>query len=449
MGGCRCICHHWTVTAPSPPRQARDRCPGLLRPHAAVDGALVRIRLPGGRVPAASLAELSALVAEFGNGTIGLTSRGNLQLRAVPVDAAGELPVELVDRIVSTGLLPSAEHELVRNIACSPLTGRVGGLADLRPLVTELDRLICGNIRLAALPGRFLFGLDDGRGDIASTTADLGVRAVGADLVRIRAGQFQGDTVPLHRAAEILVRLAEAFLELRGTGQEASWHVRELSDGGRSLLSSSPGQGRGADHPGQGDICGERDTRLGAAAPAPEFGRLTQYDGRMLLSFAVPLGQLDRDQVTALAALAGNGSGELIVTSWRGVLVPDLPSDVRFALPRLSLDPESGWRHVTACTGAPGCAKAAGPTAPVATALARQLAGTASAVHVVGCERRCGSPAADHLEVLLSDLPGAPALSVSRRQPSTVDGEVVATPMARTDSVASLVGALAGARAAS
>ena len=44
--------------------------------------------------------------------------------------------------VADTGLLPSPTHERVRNIVASPLSGRVGGLADVRGWVEALDRAL-------------------------------------------------------------------------------------------------------------------------------------------------------------------------------------------------------------------------------------------------------------------------------------------------------------------
>jgi precorrin-3B synthase len=97
----------------------------------------------------------------------------------------------------------------------------------------------------------------------------------------------------------------------------------------------------------------------------------------------------------------------LIVTPWRGLILPDLPNvdpDLMKTLTDsgLSLDSRSGWSQVSACTGAPGCTNAHARTQPVAAQLA-ELAGAGAGlpVHVVACERRCGSTTSEHVEVLL------------------------------------------------
>ena len=157
-------------------RTLSDRCPGLLRPHLAEDGALVRLRLPGGLTTAATLRELSRIAGSYGEGSVQLTSRGNLQLRGLTERV---LP-ELVERVAALGLLPSLTHERVRNLIASPLTGLGSGTwADLRPMVSELDEAVCRRAELAELPGRFLFALDDGRGDVSALRFDLAYRAEG------------------------------------------------------------------------------------------------------------------------------------------------------------------------------------------------------------------------------------------------------------------------------
>src|SRR3712207_6025549 len=109
-------------------RGRADRCPGVLRPWIAEDGALLRVRLIGGRVGRGQLAGLVRLAREYADGNLRLTSRANLQLRGVPVP----VPPSLIEGIAALGLLPSPTHELVRNVMVSPLTGRIGGRADLR-----------------------------------------------------------------------------------------------------------------------------------------------------------------------------------------------------------------------------------------------------------------------------------------------------------------------------
>src|SRR5690349_17153840 len=107
---------------PTPPagrRAGPDACPGALRLHAAADGPLARVRVPGGLLGPAQLAEVHAIAQAHGDGYVELTSRGNLQLRALTkVD-----PAELAGRLRAVGLLPSDTHETVRNILASPLSG--------------------------------------------------------------------------------------------------------------------------------------------------------------------------------------------------------------------------------------------------------------------------------------------------------------------------------------
>ncbi|PDP87254.1 nitrite reductase [Glycomyces fuscus] len=287
--------------SPSPSstvRARRDRCPGALRPWPADDGLLVRLRLVGGRLPARSLRALAAVAEEYGDGRIHVTGRANVQLRALP-GADGRLDPGVLRALEGTGLLPSPAHELVRNVMVSPRTGLAGGKADLRPVAAALDALLCAAPHRAALPGRFLFVLDDGSGDLLERPCDLGIVALDARTAQLRVGERWGPSAPLDEAAASLVRLADRFLELRGEGPSAPWHVCELPS---PLADPAP-----------------PDPRLPDPAPPLPHGPLPGV-GRHA---PVPGDGLDRAAADALAeeALAA-GPGELVVTPWRGVLVP-------------------------------------------------------------------------------------------------------------------------------
>ncbi|MCW2798846.1 MAG: sulfite reductase subunit beta, partial [Aeromicrobium sp.] len=253
-------------------RSYSDRCPGVLRPWIADDGALVRIRLIGGVLPTRSLHALVDIAQDFADGTIHLTKRTNLQLRGIDHDG-GQVPEALVTALTEAGLLPSLSHELVRNIMVSPMTGRLGGQADLRSVALELDRLLCADPGFADLAGRFLFVLDDGRGDVASRTLDLGLMAVDAQTAQLRIGSHQwGELIPLTDAPEILLAYAKRFLARHGDGTSALWHVDELPGGGAELFRPHHA----------------RDLRTHVSALPLPYGIITQDDGLTAEHLAVP-----------------------------------------------------------------------------------------------------------------------------------------------------------------
>ncbi len=299
------MCHPVPVLDQIASRGRPDRCPGVTRPWLAEDGALVRLRLVGGSLDAAALRALVDLAATYGDGDLHLTKRANLQLRGIPhVD--GDVPAGFVDGVRAAGLLPSTAHDRVRNVMVSPLTGRLGGRVDLRAAAAELDRLLLDDPACAALAGRFLFVLDDGRGDLVARTADLAAVALDADTVQLRAGAEQwGPVVPVGETAAALHRLTRRFLDVRGSGPAAPWHVDELAD---ALVE-----------PGAGPL--GRDPRSRVHADPPPYGWLRQDDGRALEHVAVEGGILTPDTAADVLARAG---AQVVVTPWHGLLLPDL-----------------------------------------------------------------------------------------------------------------------------
>jgi precorrin-3B synthase len=379
----------------APPRALADRCPGLLRPHRAEDGLLVRLRVPGGQTTSAVLLRLSEISAEFGEGSVQLTSRGNLQLRGLD---EGRL-AEVVGDLAAVGLLPSVTHELVRNIAASPLSG-LEGLApqipvadqggmtpavksqgstprrpDVRPMVEQLDTAVCAAPTLANLPGRFLFVLDDGRDDVSSLTFDLGYRATGpSDGVVLIGDRAHGIETTQADAVGLMIELAHTFLSLRQSLTPPPWRVGEVAGG----------------------IAPTRDTGLdGGAETAVPLGVVGSS-----ASVAVPLALLNRRQIEAIDQVAQGGP--VVVTPWRGVVIPGAAASIELlAEAGLIVDEASAWSQLTACIGAPGCAKSLIDTQSLATRLAAALpAAPPVPVHLSGCERRCGAPATDHRDLV-------------------------------------------------
>lgn len=362
----------------------QDGCPGALRTHDAADGPLARIRLPGGTLTPGQLEALAAAATEFAGGALELTARGNVQIRAITDTAA------LAGAVAAAGLLPAPEHELVRNIVASPLSGRAGGRADVRPLVGALDAAIQADPALASLPGRFLFALDDGTGDVSGIGADAGIEVLDHDRValllsgtdtgvRVAGLESGGQTVG------VLTEVARRFAAMRGN----AWRIEELADPG-VLLDG---------------FAGTAGSRLEVTPTTrPPVGWIGQDDGRVALGAAVPLGVLSARQAQFVAAVGA----PVVVTPWRSLLICDLAEDVADTalrvLPGLGLvfDADSGWLQVSACVGSPGCARSAGDVRAEATRAA-QAHRSGGPVHFAGCERACGRPRSARVVVAGTD----------------------------------------------
>lgn len=220
-------------------RDRSDRCPGVLRPWIADDGALVRLRLIGGRLPTAALAALTEIAAEHADGHLYLTKRANVQLRALAHEDGCVSPA-FVEAVTAAGLLPSATHELVRNVMVSPLSGRRGGQADLRAVADRYDELVRADPELAALSARFLVVLDDGRGDLVDRSLDLGAMAVSATEAQLRAGtRGWGEVVAIDELPETLVALAHRFLAVNRDGGVPG-HGRQMAPRGTWTSCRTP-----------------------------------------------------------------------------------------------------------------------------------------------------------------------------------------------------------------
>ncbi|MFJ9039669.1 cobalamin biosynthesis protein CobG [Streptomyces sp. NPDC102406] len=366
-----------------------DACPGALRLHAADDGFLARVRIPGGVLSAAQARALGEASSRLGDGALHLTSRGNVQLRGLREGCGGEL----AEVLGAAGLLPSAAHERVRNVVASPMSGLDGlGFVAVRPWLTGLDAALCASAVTPGLSGRFLFGLDDGRGDVAGLGPDvlLRGRADGSAVLVVGGAEF---ALRHEDAARGAVVAAEVFVEAaREVSGRRVWRVSELGLPAARLSSliaerlsaagveASPVRGAGNRAPGS------------APAPAPRSPRG--------LVCVPPFGTVTGSQWGALTGLAAElPARELRLTPWRRIVVPGAgPGHVPLLTASgLSTDPDSPWSRLGACIGRPGCAKS---HTDVRTDAASSTPHPTLPTYWSGCERKCGHPVGPYVDVV-------------------------------------------------
>jgi sulfite reductase beta subunit-like hemoprotein len=381
-----------------------DACPGVLRLHAAADGHLARVRLPGGRLDARAM-EALADAASLGSDIVELTSRAGVQLRGLPAD--GEDALARVLR--RGGLLPSIAHDRVRNILAAPLAGRApAAVAQVDGIVTELDRALCEDASLADLPGRFLFAVDDGTRALDPLRADVELTAERDGLRLCVDGLVTSLLVTAARAPGAALRAARAFVELREEDGDGAWRVRELEDGagrvarrlGLSLLDRPRVQAADRD----------RDRNRGRG-----LGLHLQRNGLLAVAVLPPLARLGRAQLLGLASLARALHADVRVSPWRTLTFLDVPASAAVGLlgdlqrMQMVASEASGWAGLSACAGLGACARALTDVRAAAARRAEVRGKDSPTEHWSGCERRCGEPPDVGVSVVAHEHAGAPA----------------------------------------
>jgi precorrin-3B synthase len=346
--------------------------------HPAGDGGLARVRLPGGRLTLRGLRALRE-AAGVGNGIVEVTSRANVQIRGVPDDAE-RVVAELLG---AGGLLASVEHDRVRNIAASPLAGRLpGSLAGTDEVVAALDGRLCADPALGALSGRFLFAVDDGSATVGGRGADVTLRAEHGAFRLWLAGRSTDRTVTHDDAPGLAVDAARAFLAVaEQAGHAGAWRLADVPDGpdlvadrlGATVLAAAPGV---------------------APAVVP-IGLVDQVDGRRAVTVLPPLARLDLRMLDVLVAL---GHDDVRASTRRTLSFVDVPADDAARLmgeleaAGLVASEDSGWWGLTACSGMGACARALIDVRAKATARAAERGPGAPPEHWSACERGCGRP---------------------------------------------------------
>jgi precorrin-3B synthase len=376
-------------------------CPGALRPMQAKDGLLVRLRISGGIVSAATMRRIAQAGRAHGSGLFDLSARANLQMRGV----RGESLPLLIETLDGLGLLDeTAAAEAVRNVMMSPLAG-LDGRSIARSAAKALEAALAAHEGFHALPGKFCFLVDDGSGlSLAGISADVRfdwtgdrqpfVIAIGGNANEaIFLGRCGGNDIP-----DIALRLAWAFLRLIKQMSEPPHRMRGLIERcGAAAIAELAGLRAGS-------------PRTSGAIEEPCPVGLLRFNERYCFGVGAAFGQLDATMLDAAARAAEIfGTGEIRLTPWRALILPHVQGQqadamrAYFTAHRFIVDREDARLAIAACGGASTCERGTTDTRSDALALmpfARRLRKTGVALHVSGCAKGCARQAVTPLTLI-------------------------------------------------
>jgi ferredoxin-nitrite reductase len=391
---------------------------GLFHVAPAQDSFMLRLRVPGGILSSHQLRGLAQLAEDYGSGRADLTTRSNLQIREFqPRDI-----VRVLNRVQSLGLTSRGSGaDNIRNITASPITGLdPNELIDVAPLAEAMQAYITNSPEMYDLPRKFNIAFDNGGSISALTdTNDIGFLAVRVGEGRsIPEGiyfrvllcgitghrQFATDCGLLLRPDEAIAVAAAMVRVFVRHGDRTDrkkarlkylldrWGVdRFLEETEKTLafplirISQSECEPRHSV---------DRAAHLGVHAQS--------QPGFHYIGVSVPVGHLPVAQMRSLADIADRfGSGEIRLTVWQNLIVPNVDTGNLGAATQAILDAGLDYKAGTvlsgtvACTGNKGCRFAATDTKTHAVTLARQLdtvfpiLAQPINLHVTGCNHSC------------------------------------------------------------
>jgi precorrin-3B synthase len=373
-------------------RVGESFCPGVLHAVPAKDGMLMRVRTPGGFLSARQLCTLADTAETFADGQIEITSRANLQLRAIRTENLQSVAAALA----AAGLLPSPQHDRVRNIVTSPLAGfDPEELFDTRMLVQELDHRLTSNALFIDLHPKFGFGLDGGGPQFSREKDDLTLRATTFEgsiyFQLLVAGVNTGFVVLPEHAVDLMLQAATHCIRV---ARQLSLPARAkaitaLPNGLAGLLDAS--SHLLIHHPTPEPIKVASATPLG-------FYKCNEA-GYSYIVPSIPLGRITAHQARSIARAAQESDADLRLACWRGIVLAHIPEGRIAAVASqlessgLSCDARDGFRGIAACAGSVGCDASFADVRGHAMALAQHLSGRESnanwTVNFSGCEKRC------------------------------------------------------------
>ena len=406
----------------------RFRFHGLFYVSPAQNSFMLRCRIPAGELSAQQLRGLAEIAESWGNGKSAITTRSNLQIREI----APKNMVNVLTKLASLGLTSRGSGvDNVRNITASPTAGfDPQELLDTRPFAHALHHYILNCRDLFDLPRKFNVAFEGGGAvDTVADTNDIGFMAVELAQSTQVARLTDGASVSVAPGVYFRVELAgitghKQFAKDCGlliqTGESvavAAAMLRVFLENGDRTDRKKARLKYLIDKWGVSKFLEETQKKLGfplmllpvescrRRPAAVRHGHIGVYKqtqkGRNYIGVVVPVGIMSVRQMERLSDIATNyGSGQLRLTPWQNLLIPDVPDafveTVKRQLVRIGLHHEASniLGGLVACTGNQGCKWSSTDTKGQAVALGRHLNQKLDLdqpinIHLTGCPNSC------------------------------------------------------------
>ncbi|MDB5048981.1 MAG: sir 1 [Fibrobacteres bacterium] len=395
----------------------RFKTHGIWNVSPAQEGAMCRLRLPGGILRAYQAMAVADAAEAYGGGYVDITTRANLQIREIP----GRHMAPLLTDLHEAGIVPRGSGaDNIRNVTGNPTCGiDAHEFYDVLPLCRQLHHHILHDRSFYGLPRKFNVAFDGGNSISAlEDTNDIGLKAVKVDsgrgveegvYFRVALGGITGHG-DLARDAGLALKPEECIPVIaamirvyvmngdRGNRKRArlkyvldTWGFAKFLEETEKLL------------PFPLRRLPEAQCRF--APPVDKGGHLgihpQRQAGLCYVGVDVPVGRLTAAQLRGLAALsAAFGSGTLRLTVWQNLLISDIPEErleeALRDLGRLGLthEPDPIQAGLVACTGSEGCKFGQAATKSTALAISAHLHGRLALdqpvnIHLTGCPHSC------------------------------------------------------------
>ena len=377
---------------------------------------MMRVRITNGRANAAQFRALADIAEQVGNGVVEITTRQQVELRAMQIHDVPGILQKLKDIDLSslqTGM------DNIRNVNTCPMAGLTRyELLDASAVGEELTRIFLGQEEFTNLPRKCnvtITGCLENcthaeTQDVCMTPAvrDAGGQSLSGFNVAVGGKMGSGGMtvaapldvfVPAQEAAPLAADIIRVFRDEGPRGESRArvrlaflveaWGAEKF----RSVLEAR--WGKPLAHAG-------RDVRF--SRHSDHMGVSLQKNGRHAVGQCVPVGRVNHKHLREWARSAeAYGTGEIRLTTGQNVILPNIPKEKLAALLEEPLleefppDPHPVKRGLVSCVGTDYCNLALIETKGIAKALAETLEkslppGTPPVtMYWSGCAAGCGN----------------------------------------------------------